>query len=164
MSFDVPAESRTAVMTGVMDASWLPDNLMAQGILDNSLRAIFWAYELVKDWEELAVIAKPDFIKSNPDVLKRFLRASQKTREWTSNNLDEAANIWTQAVKLELPVATQLLKAAPKEVFTTKLSPVGLKVADESVLEFKQIERAVPWKELMDQSLLPPELRAELPS
>ena len=158
------AESRTALVTGVVDCSWATDAIAVQGTLDKSLRVLFWAHELVKEWQETVVAARPEFIKSNPDVLKRFLRAYQKTMDWQTNNLDEAANIWAQAVKIDQNVASQLMKAAPKSAFTTKLSVAGLKVAEESMREFKLIDKPVPWKELVDQSLLPKELQADLPA
>lgn len=157
-------EARTALLTNVVDASYLTDSMAVQGTLDNRVRVLFWTHELVKDWQEVVIAARPDFIKSNPDALRRFLRACQKTMEWQTNNLDEAARIWAEAVKLNPEVATQLMKAAPKSAFTTKLSVGGLKVAEESMRGFKLIDKPVPWKELVDQSLLPSELRVELPS
>lgn len=157
------AESRTALVTGVVDCSWVTDSIGVQGTLDKSLRVLFWAHELVKEWQETVIAARPEFIKSNQDVLKRFLRAYQKTMDWQTKNLDEAAKIWAEAVQLDVTVATQLMKAVPKEAFTTKLSVPGLKVAEESMREFKLIDKPVPWKDLVDQSLLPKELQAELP-
>ncbi|MDO8691495.1 MAG: ABC transporter substrate-binding protein [Dehalococcoidia bacterium] len=156
-------ESRTALMTGVVDASWQVDSTAVQGTLDNSLRVLFWAHELVKDWQETVVAARPDFIKENSDVLKRFLRAYQKTMDWETNNLDEAAKIWANAIQIDLNVATQLMKASPKTAFTTKLNPIGLQVAEESMREFKLIDKPVPWKDLVDQSMLPKELQVTLP-
>lgn len=156
-------ESRTALMTGVVDASWQVDSTAVMGTMDKSLRVLFWAHELVKDWQETVVAARPDFIKGNPDVLRRFLRAYQKTMDWQLNNLDEAAKVWANAIKIDLNVATQLMKAAPKTAFTTKLSTGGLKVAEESMREFKLIDSPVPWNELVDQSLLPKELQVTLP-
>lgn len=156
-------ESRTALMTGVVDCSWQVDSTAVIGTLDKSLRVLFWAHELVKDWQETVVASSPDFIKGNPDVLKRFLRAYQKTMDWELNNLDEAAKIWSEAIKIDLNVATQLMKSAPKNAFTTKLSVGGLQVAEESMREFKLIDKPVPWKDLVDQSLLPKELQVTLP-
>ncbi len=157
-------ESRTALVAGVVDCSWVTDSIGVQGTLDKSLRVLFWAFDLVKEWQETTFAAKPEFIKSNPDVLRRFLRAYQKTMDWQVKNLDEAAKIWADATKIDPAVASQLMKAAPKTAFTTKLTTAGLKVAEESMREFKLIDKPVPWKELVDQSLLPKELQADLPA
>ncbi len=157
------AESWTALKTGVVDCSWQVDSNAVQGTMDKSLKVLFWAHELVKDWQETVIASRPDYIKGNADVLKRFLRAYQKTMDWQTNNLDEAAKLWADAVKIDITVATQLMKAAPKTAFTTKLSVGGLQVAEESMREFKLIDKPVPWKDLVDQSLLAKELQVTLP-
>lgn len=157
-------ESRTALLTGVVDCSWVTDSIGVQGTLDKSLKMLFWAHELVTDWQETVIAARPEFISSNSDILKRFLRAYQKTMDWQVGNLDEAAKVWAEAIKLDQTVATQLMKAAPRTAFTTKLSTAGLKVAEESMREFKLIDKPVPWKDLVNQSLLPKELQADLPA
>lgn len=156
-------ESRTALVTGVVDCSWVTDSIGVLGTMDKTLKMLFWAHELVTDWQETVIAAKPEFIKSNADLLKRFLRAYQKTMDWQVKNLDDASKVWGEAVKIDLNVATQLMKAVPKTAFTTKLSTAGLKVAEESMREFKLIDKPVPWKELVDQSLLAKEFQADLP-
>lgn len=158
------AESRTALMTGIVDASYMVEVLMAQGIVDKAMRPLFYGFDQVKNWQETVFATKAEFIQSNPDVLKRFLRAYQKTLQWQLNNRDEAGKIYAEAVKIDSGVSVQLMNAAPKEAFTTKLTTAGLKEAEDSLRVFNLINKPIPWKDLIDQSLLPSELRAELPT
>lgn len=157
-----PPESRTALNAGLVDASWQPEVNMAQGVIDKSLRTLFWGHELVKEWQDVVIGASDDFVKSKPDVLKRFLRACQKTLVWEANNREEAGKLWAKAVNMDPNVAIELLRVIPKEAFTTKLSAKGLGMVEESLRDFKLIDKPVPWKNVVDQSLLPADLRADI--
>lgn len=156
-------ESRTALMSGIVDCSWLADSQAVQATADKSLRVIFWGYDFVKDWQELVFVTKADLIKSNPDYLKKFLRAYQKSAEWSEKNRDEAAKSFAGPAKMDPAVVAQGLKTVPKEAFTIKLTPAGLKVVEESLRDFNLIDKPVSWKDMIDQSLMPSSLQVQLP-
>lgn len=56
---------------------------------------------------------------------------------------------------------SRALSGASRSAFTAKLSLGGLEAAEDPMKEFKLIDKPVPWKEMVDQSPLPSELRVE---
>lgn len=157
------AESRTALLAGIVDASYMVEVLMAQGLADKTMRVLFYGFDQVPNWQETVFTTKPEFMQSNADVLKRFLRAYHKTLQWQLNNREEAGKLYAEAVKIDQGVSVQLMTAAPKEAFTIKLTPSGLKEAEDSLRVFNLVDKPIPWKDLIDQSLMPSELKVDLP-
>ena len=101
-------------------------------------------------------------IKSEPEILKGFLRAHGKAHEFLQTNPEEGARIWAEEVKFSPDIAARGMRNHPKNYFTLKLTVKGLKALEEGMLEMKAIDRKVEWGKVIDQSLLDPKFRINL--
>ncbi len=161
-----PADSWTAAKSGIIDVAWCTDGLAQKLVLEGQARLAWSSTEVVPAWQDTIITTTDSFIQQSPDVLRGFVRALQKGQDVIGSSIDEAAKLWSESPGVELPLdlAKALIKAYPKEAFTTKFTIEGIKVAEEGMrdLGLTKPDQKVPWDKLMDQQFLPDNMRIDI--
>ena len=154
------AEQITALKTGIIDAAMSAEPVVTR--MEKEIRVLWWANEFVPEFQQAVVIATDEFIKSEPEILKGFLRAHGKAHEFLQTNPEEGARIWAEEVKFSPDIAARGMRNHPKNYFSLKLTVKGLKALEEGMLEMKAIDRKVEWGKIIDQRFLDPKSRINL--
>jgi len=86
----------------------------------------------------LCLIARLDYIKENPEVVKKFIAATQKAIAWTKDNPKEAIDIFIEMnknQKIDTQTAQPILEASFKLLNTknTQGKPVGVMAREDWV-------------------------------
>lgn len=109
-SIDNSAVAITSVLTGATDATTahLAAGAFAGAWLSGKLKVIGRSPDdgvYVNNAGRVTYFARRDFVNKYPQVVKAFLAARERTREWTSDHVDEAAEIVADKTRVPLEVA-----------------------------------------------------------
>jgi NitT/TauT family transport system substrate-binding protein len=154
-------ESLTALRNGVVDAAWTPYPQPQK--FANELTIVFSGAKTLPDFVEFMLTTTEDYAQRNGEVLRAFLHAYDKTLQFIQQSPDEAATIWAKAAKFEpAQAAVDGIREIPKEAWSIKIKSEALKLIEESMLEFKEIDKPVDWQKLVVQDFLAPDRRTTL--
>lgn len=156
------SESLTALRNGIVDATWTayPQPQRFAG----EFQIVFRATETVPDYPEIMFATTETYARQNPEVLRAFLYAYNRALEQVRNNPEESATTWATFAGIPPAPAVAALKEIPKSVWTLQINPKSPKLIEDSLLDFKQIDKPVDWKKLIVQDYLPSNQRITLPS
>ncbi|MFG1302259.1 ABC transporter substrate-binding protein [Xanthobacter sp. V3C-3] len=109
-SIDNSAVAITSVLTGATDATTahLAAGAFAGAWLSGKLKVIGRSPDdgvYVNNAGRVTYFARRDFVNKYPQVVKAFLAARERTREWTYDHVDEAAQIVADKTRVPLEVA-----------------------------------------------------------
>jgi NitT/TauT family transport system substrate-binding protein len=105
-----------ALVDGLVDAisTWEPHIMNARRSLGK--KAILLSGKGLYR-EDFYFVAKKDFVKNNPDALKRFLKTINKAEEAIQKNKEEAINIVYQRLNLNKEMVTSIWNEFTFELF-----------------------------------------------
>jgi NitT/TauT family transport system substrate-binding protein len=153
----------TAVKTGVVDVAWSVEPLPTKVTLDQEGKVIWTSDAVLKDWVEAAVVTTEEHLRSNREALQRYMRSYIKSMDFVKTNPEEAVQTWAEMVGFkDVDLARKAIKNWPSKAWTARFTPRQLKEVERSMMVMKQIEKPVDWNRLLDQSLLPPEMRIQM--
>lgn len=109
-SIDNSAVAISSVLSGATDATTahLAAGAFAGAWLSGKLKVVDRSPDdgvYVNHAGRVTYFARRDFVNKYPQVVKAFLAAREKTREWTGDNVDEAAAIIADKTRVPLEVA-----------------------------------------------------------
>lgn len=109
-SIDNSAVAITSVLTGATDATTahLAAGAFAGAWLSGKLKVIGRSPDdgvYVNNAGRVTYFARRDFVNKYPQVVKAFLAARERTREWTYDHVDEAAQIVADKTRVPVEVA-----------------------------------------------------------
>lgn len=81
----------TALLSGQIDATILPDPLLSKAIASGKATKIRSAEGLISGLSVIAV--RSDFAKNYPNLVKQFLQIHKQSLDWSTNNLDQALQL-----------------------------------------------------------------------
>jgi len=154
-------ESLTALRNGLVDATWTVYPQPQR--FGNEFQTVFSAFKTVPDYPENMFATTEEYARQHGDVLRAFLYAHDQALEYTRKNLEESAAIWARFAGFPVAPAVDAIKEFPTTVWTLKIGVPSLRLIENSLLDFKQIEKPVDWKKLVIQDYLPADKRTRLP-
>ncbi len=109
-SIDNPTVAISAVLSGASDATTahLAAGAFTGAWLSGKLKVVDRSPDdgiYINNAGRVTYFARRDFAEKYPDVVKAFLAARERTREWTYDNVDEAAEIVARETRVPLEVA-----------------------------------------------------------
>ncbi|ACL59744.1 ABC transporter substrate-binding protein [Methylobacterium nodulans] len=109
-SIDNPAVAISSVLSGATDATTahLAAGAFAGAWLSGKLKVVGRSPDdgiYVNNAGRVTYFARRDFVNKYPEVVKAFLAARERTREWTADNVDEAAEIIARETRVPVEVA-----------------------------------------------------------
>lgn len=115
----VPMESTdaaTALLGGQIDAAILPEPLLSKVIGSGKGTLIQTAEGLISG--QTFIVARTDFIRDNPNLIKRFIKTHEESIQWAEQNKNDFYNIASKQLNLDVKSVQALY---PKFVFKTKI-------------------------------------------
>jgi sulfonate transport system substrate-binding protein len=113
------ADGKTALIRGDVDAWAGLDPMMAQAEIEEGAR-LFYRNKAANTWGILNV--REQFLKDNPDVVKRVLAVYEEARKYSLANYDEEKRAFQAVTKLSDAVADKQLKERTAITFN-KIGP-----------------------------------------
>lgn len=159
------SEGLTAVTEGSIAAAANLDPVFSQQQADDQWKVVFWAKDYIDEFQQTSVIAGPEILENNADVVEGYLRARARGVQFIRDNPDEAAEIFASHNDgYETDVMRQAIENVEPDNYYTEnqFSIPGLKRIEEGMQNIDLIDRNVGWTDIVDQSFLPEEKRVDL--
>lgn len=121
--------------------------------------------DLIPQWMEQGLATTESFLNEHPDLVRGFMKAHLRGLDYIRENPTEAGRIWANMVNFkDVDLAARAILNWPKNAWTPKINVEALGEIEKSMKVFKQLDKPIDWKRLIDQSFLPPSLRVNLPA
>lgn len=150
------SEGLTLLKAGEVDASLMLEP--AYSVQKDDWKTFLRVSDLVPHYQQSVIITSPQMIKENPDLVKRFLSAYQKSVEWTYANPEEAGKIFAKSAEIDEKASVAAI------INLTETKHWGSKIEVESIDNVvKGMKLAntlkkgqeIVWEEVLDTSFLP---------
>ncbi len=155
------SESLTALRNGVVDATWTvypqPQRYASE------FQVVFSANKTVPDYPEVMFATTEDYAQKHSDVLQAFLYAYDRALEYIRKQPEESARLWANFAGIPPEPTVTAIKEIPATAWTLRINSQSLKLIEDSMLDFKQLDKPVDWKKLIVQDYLPKDKRITLP-
>jgi len=149
------AQNLAALLAGQLDATILsiPFSYMAA---EKGLVKVMGQKENVSpDYPTHVVYGKEEFIAKNPNTVKAFLRATGKAIEWIRANRDEAADLASKQLKLNLEYCRKGIDAFRDGWFSDgRLPQEGMRVFWAIAVEAGDVKEPWPNSKWLDDTFL----------
>lgn len=150
------SEGLTLLKAGEIDAA--PMLEPTYSVQKDDWKTLFRVSDSVPNYQQSVIITSPQLIKENPDLVKRFLNAYQKSVDWVYENQEEAAKIFAKSAEIDEAASIEAIKDLSAEkhwnakIETDSINNVmkGMKLAG-TLKEGSEIT----WEEVLDMSFLP---------
>ena len=153
-------ENYTLLMNGQLDAAFIVDpTLTTKG---SEIQLLFFAKKYVPRFEQTVWLVEANDVH-NPKYAG-FLRARAKGVDYIIKNPKQAVAIWARVTQTEPTEETFTLKDEENDYFSRgTIDPGGFARVLEGMRAAKQLPAdKIPIEKLVDQTLLPPNMRAQL--
>lgn len=100
------ANSSTAIISGQIDATILPEPLLTKAVASGKVTKLISGEGLISGLTVVAV--RSDFAKEQPDLVKRYLKVQRESVDWVTGNLEESLNLTTTNNQMDLNVVKKL--------------------------------------------------------
>jgi NitT/TauT family transport system substrate-binding protein len=121
-----PGDAWTAASEGVVDVAWTASPLSERLVEEGAAKVVWRSRDFVEHWTDTVLATTQDFIDSDPDVLRAWVRAVQRAMGLINSDPEAAAESYAEAVDISAAVALAALQSAPAGTFTTELDMAGL--------------------------------------
>jgi len=158
----------TLLDKGEIDAAFCSyPTMLKQGA---KFRVLFYAMDFVPNYFMSFWMARESFLKTNPDVMRAFLRARERGVKFILENPEEAAKIFMKTsegvttVKEAMETLKQEGILDGKYYSDNRFIPEGLEtvVKGMKVVGLVAPDFKIPWAEIVDQSYMDPGKRIKL--
>lgn len=100
------AAALTALVSGQIDATILPDPLLSKAIASGKATKIRSAEGLISGLSVIAV--RSDFAEKYPDLVKRFLAVHKQSIDWSTDNLDQALQLAADKNQMDIKAVKKM--------------------------------------------------------
>lgn len=149
-----------AVMQGSIDAGNIAEPLWTRD--KDKLKAVFWVKDVMSPIMTQTVgITTEDFMQKRPDALKAVINGRRKGVQFIYSNPNEAADIMSKLHKWDAQVTREVFALLVKEKWWDegRFNLEGMNAMLEGLRIVGQLKGAVDWNSLIDERLLPEDLR-----
>lgn len=128
-------------------------------------KTLFHFSDYVSQYQGTALIASPQLVEEDPELVKGFIRAYQKSIDWIYENPEETGKIFAKYAEIEEEPATAAVgMAVDNEFWDTALEPEAVNNAVKGMRLAGVLEEGeeINWDELLNQSALPEDKRTDI--
>lgn len=100
------AAALTALLSGQIEATILPDPLLSKAIASGKATKIRSAEGLISGLSVIAV--RSDFAEKYPDLVKRFLAVHKQSIDWSADNLDQALQLAADKNQMDIKAVKKM--------------------------------------------------------
>lgn len=116
-----------AILSGQIDAAILPEPLLSKVLASKKANIIQTAEGFISG--QTFIVARGQFVRDNPELVKKFIKIHEESIEWAENNKDEFYSIASKQLNLD-PSGIKALY--PKFIFKTQIDESVIKELKES--------------------------------
>lgn len=152
-----------AAKAGRITAGWAMHPFVTEKEQEGG-RTLVATRDVIGDHPADLVTANKDFLKDNPDAMKKFYEAADQAFDYVVDDTDKAAKDLAPLVDVDEKTMAKALKDTPEleKAYSLKVDPVALKNLSTMMQDAGQIKQPVDWARVLDQQYLPKDARADL--
>lgn len=127
-------------------------------------KTLFHFSDYVSKYQGTALISSPQLVEENPELVKGFINAYQKSIDWIYENPEETGKIFAKYAEIEEePAVSAVNVAVENEFWDTALEPEAVNNAVKGMRLAGVLEEGeeINWDELLNQSALPEDKRVD---
>lgn len=159
-----PVASWTAIKSGVIDVGFSMEPISSKVVQSKEGRVVWKVDDVIPHWIEGGLAVTDEMIRTQPDVIRKFMQAFVKGMDYVRSHPEESARMWADMVGFQdVPLAVQSIKNYPTSAWSAKFDVLALSEISKAIKVLKLVDGEVNWKRVIDQSFLPREMRVELP-
>lgn len=159
-----PVASWNAVKSGVIDVGFSMEPISTKAVENKEGRILWNTDDVIPHWIEGALATTDEMIRTQPEVIRKFMSGWLKGTDYVRDHPEESARIWAEMVGFpDVPLAVRSIKNYPSKAWSSKFDVKALNEITKAIRVLKLVDGEVDWKKVIDQSFLPRELRVELP-
>jgi NitT/TauT family transport system substrate-binding protein len=156
------SEGLTMLEAGEVDAALMLEP--AYSVQKDTWKTLFRISDIIPKYQQSVIITSPQLIKQNPDLVKRFVTAYQKSVDWIYENPDEAGIIFSKSAEIDEKASIVAIKDLVQakhwggEIEMDSMNNVikGMQLAG-TLKKGTEIE----WENVLDMNFLPEDLRLD---
>ncbi|PLR75882.1 ABC transporter substrate-binding protein [Bacillus sp. V3-13] len=150
------SEGLTMLQAGEVDATLMMEP--AYSVQKDDWKTLFRVSDHVPNYQQSVIITSPQLIKENPDLVKRFLNAYQKSVEWTYANPEEAGKIFAKSAEIDETASVAAIKdLADKKHWSSKIELDSMNNVVKGMQMANTLKKGqeIVWDEVLDMDFLP---------
>lgn len=142
-------EAATALATGVVDCAWSTPPLSVQLVQEGKMRQLIDTPAMFPNFTQTVLFTDAGFLKSNADVIKRFIEATAKSQAFIRNHTEEASAIYAAKLGIKPTIAHGTLqKLAPG--YTIDFSHTGFNLNIEACQKLGLLKKPIAYDQIVD--------------
>ncbi|CAH0346536.1 ABC transporter substrate-binding protein [Bacillus sp. CECT 9360] len=156
------SEGLTMLQAKEVDATLMMEP--AYSVQKDDWKTLFRVSDHVPNYQQSVIITSPQLIKENPDLVKRFLKAYQKSVEWTYANPEEAGKIFAKSAEIDEVASVAAIKdLADKKHWSSKIEADSINnvVKGMQMANTLKKDQEILWDEVLDMDFLPEDQRLD---
>ncbi len=156
------SEGLTLLKAGEVDTALMLDPTYS--VQKNDWKTLFRVSKYVPKYQQSVIIASPQLVKENPDLVKRFLSAYQKSVEWTYANPEEAGKIFAKYSEIDEASSVAAVKdVAAAKHWGSKIDPESMNNVVKGMKFTGTWKKGteIEWNDILDLNALPEDQRLD---
>lgn len=154
----------TSLQQGAIDVGYINEPSYSQK--KAGLRIAFRSLDIVPNETQTVGIVRTDYLKAHPDVIRNIILARREAVQYIAGHREEAAQIVARAYKIDVSAASSainnVLDSDPKYWSEGSFDYPSMNEVLKGLVLVKAIpEGPFDWSKVVDESLLPADLRTK---
>jgi NitT/TauT family transport system substrate-binding protein len=152
-----------AARSGSITAGWAMHPFVTDKVANEDAQIVITARDVIGDFPADLVAANATYAEENPDALEGFFRCAQRGNEYIVEDTDAAAEDLSPILGIEAGLLADGLRDTPEmeKAYSLEVDPEALETLSSMLVVNGAIEDDVDWGEVLDQSFLPEDARAD---
>lgn len=157
-------DSWAAARSGNLDGGWAMEPFITDKVTNEGAQVVVQSRDIIGDFPADLVAADTTYAADNPEALEAFFRASERVFAYLIDDTDAAAEDLSPILGTDPEIIAEGLRNTPEfeTAYSLQVLPETLETLSDMMLEAGELDEPLDWSEVLDQSYLPEEYRAEL--
>ena len=137
-----------AVKGDRVDAAFVVEPFLSAGVASDAVSIVGWPYNAVQKLIPVSqYVATKTFISQNPGVIDRWVRAYNKSVDWTNQN--QGSEEWTKIIAAYTRLAPEQIRSLSLPPYEKTVDPASIDMVVEQMRKNKMIEGPFDSKALL---------------
>lgn len=137
-----------AVKGDRVDAAFVVEPFLSAGVASDAVSIVGWPYNAVQKRIPVSqYVATKTFISQNPGVIDRWVRAYNKSVDWTNQN--QGSEEWTKIIAAYTRLAPEQIRSLSLPPYEKTVDPASIDIVVEQMRKNKMIEGPFDSKALL---------------
>jgi NitT/TauT family transport system substrate-binding protein len=137
-----------AVKGDRVDAAFVVEPFLSAGVASDAVSIVGWPYNAVQKRIPVSqYVATKTFISQNPGVIDRWVRAYNKSVDWTNQN--QGSEEWTKIIAAYTRLAPEQIRSLSLPPYEKTVDPASIDMVVEQMRKNKMIEGPFESKALL---------------